>query len=201
MILSSNLNLKTLCFPLCFSHSSHLWNDVNDGGGAATMKTTTKLLKTYCSAHFLRLKRIFCVAMNRVEQCVYHHIAKRRREAEGKILCLLHRVSTKKNIVQESRKLLWSFDGCLVYDQGISRFFCHIIKESQCQHISAFLLPFFLFYCFHDRRRREYPFLMHQLKVGRFLLLKLRYSEKATQIWPIFHSFSFDISKWCQIIN
>ena len=68
--LTSNLNLKTLCFPLCFSHSSHLWNDVNDGGGgggAATMKTTTKLLKTYCSAHFLRLKRIFCVAMNRVE--------------------------------------------------------------------------------------------------------------------------------------
>ena len=31
--LASNLNLKTLCFPLCFSHSSHLWNDVNDGGG------------------------------------------------------------------------------------------------------------------------------------------------------------------------
>ena len=38
----SNLNLKTLCFPLCFSHSSHFWNDVNDGGGGgtATMKTT-----------------------------------------------------------------------------------------------------------------------------------------------------------------
>ena len=33
--LNSNLTLKTLCFSLCFSHSSHLWNNVNDSSCAA----------------------------------------------------------------------------------------------------------------------------------------------------------------------